>query len=338
MYKISVIVPVFNAEKYLNKCLDSLVNQTYENIEIITVNDASTDNSLEILKKYKDKYNNIKVINLLENHRQGGARNIGIQNSTGDYILFVDSDDWIELNACETFIEKVKVNDCDIVCCCNFYREYSNGSTNIINGADVNFFNKIKGHVLLDKEKEQLLFKGPGVWQNLYKADIIKQNNILFPIKLSYEDNYFVPLVFAYVSKVEYIETPFYHYRENLSSTIFKKDNTQLDRIEIEKMRYAEFEKRDLLNKYYDGYEILTLKLYYLITLGTLFKYYEKDFNEKAINLKNVFYGQYPNFKKNPYFKNEISKVDKLKIYSMEISPNLLYFLLKVREMIGVRK
>ena len=94
-YKISIIVPVYNSEKHLKKCLDSLVNQTYKNIEIITINDASTDDSLTILQEYENKYENFKTISLEKNQRQGAARNIGIKASTGYFISFVDSDAWI---------------------------------------------------------------------------------------------------------------------------------------------------------------------------------------------------------------------------------------------------
>ena len=100
--KISVIVPVYNTEKYLNECLNSLVNQTiYKELEIICINDASTDNSLKILEGYEKQYENLIVINSNVNKKQGGARNLGIMRATGEYLGFVDSDDFVDLEMYE---------------------------------------------------------------------------------------------------------------------------------------------------------------------------------------------------------------------------------------------
>ncbi|MCR0182846.1 glycosyltransferase family 2 protein [[Clostridium] innocuum] len=330
-YKISIIVPVYNSEKHLKKCLDSLVNQTYKNIEIITINDASTDDSLTILQEYENKYENFKTISLEKNQRQGAARNIGIKASTGYFISFVDSDDWIELDTYERVFSEIKDKNVDVICGCNYYREYSNGVTSLTNDSNYDFISKLKNRNLEISEKEQLLFKGPGVCQNIYKASLIKENNIYFPTGISYEDNYFVPLLFAYVNRLDCFEYPFYHYRENLNSTLFKNNSTQLDRITIEKMRYEEFKKRDLLNSLYNGYEILALKLYYLITLGSIYKFYNKDFIKLSTSLKTEFYNTFPDFKKNLYYRSEIPIIDKVKIISMEISPYFLLLLFKLR-------
>lgn len=112
MIKYSFIVPVYNTEKYLKKCLDSLVNQTFDNFEIIIVNDGSIDKSSEIIKKYKEKYSNIKSI---EQKNQGlsMARNNGVKKASGDYLIFVDSDDYIETNLLEE-VDKV-IGDNDIL-------------------------------------------------------------------------------------------------------------------------------------------------------------------------------------------------------------------------------
>lgn len=332
-YKISVIIPVYNAEKYLEKCLDSVVNQTYKNIEVITVNDASTDNSLKILKKYEKRFDFFKVIDLLENHRQGGARNIGINEASGDYISFVDSDDWIDDCTYFNFNKILNECKCDVICCSQYYREYANGEKNVIKDGNFEFLQKISFHQLSNVEKEQLLFKGSGIWQNLYSSKLIKDNEILFPEKISYEDNYFVPLVYANAEIVGCLDEPFYHYRENLNSTIFRKDSTQLDRIKIEKMRYDEFIKRDLYLPLKNGYEILTLKLYYLITLGTIYKYFKEDFIEKTRQLKKQFYKDFPDFKNNPYYHKELLLVDKIKILAMEVSPYLLLMLFKIKDL-----
>ena len=112
--KFSIIVPIFNLEKYLNKCLHSLATQTYTNIEIICVNDGSTDNSLGILKKYAEQDNRIKIIDK-NNEGVSISRNEGIKIATGDYILFVDGDDWLDERACEILNNNISNNNYDLI-------------------------------------------------------------------------------------------------------------------------------------------------------------------------------------------------------------------------------
>lgn len=114
MPKVSIIIPVYNVEKYLRQCLDSVVNQTLTDIEIICVNDCSPDNSLSILKEYAENDNRIKIIDLKENVGLGQARNIAMQQATGEYIMFVDSDDWLELVACKKAYDRINTNESDV--------------------------------------------------------------------------------------------------------------------------------------------------------------------------------------------------------------------------------
>ena len=106
MIKISIIIPVYNTEKYLKKCLDSIINQTLKSLEIICIDDCSTDNCLHILKEYQLKDNRIKIIEQKENKGQGVARNLGLNIAEGEYIMFLDPDDWLELNALEILYKK----------------------------------------------------------------------------------------------------------------------------------------------------------------------------------------------------------------------------------------
>lgn len=116
MKLVSVIVPVYNAEKWLNKCLDSIVNQTYNKLEIVLVDDGSTDNSLKICNEYKKKDNRITVISI-ENNGVANCRNIGLDNAHGDYVLYVDSDDWIEINTVELLYKVAMEHKVSIVVC-----------------------------------------------------------------------------------------------------------------------------------------------------------------------------------------------------------------------------
>lgn len=115
--KVSIIVPVWNVEKYLEQCLDSLVNQTLKEIEIIIVNDGSPDNSQAIIDSYVKKYPKLVRSFIKENGGQGSARNFGLSKAKGNYISFVDSDDWLDLNALEEMYNVAIANDSDVVIC-----------------------------------------------------------------------------------------------------------------------------------------------------------------------------------------------------------------------------
>lgn len=116
MEKISIIVPIYNSEKYLERCLNSIINQTYRNIEIILINDGSKDRSLEICQKYKKIDNRIQIINK-KNSGVSDSRNVGLENSSGEYIQYVDSDDYLNLNACEVLLENIKKSNASLVIC-----------------------------------------------------------------------------------------------------------------------------------------------------------------------------------------------------------------------------
>ena len=177
MNKCSIIIPVYNVEKYLPKCLDSIVNQTYKNIEIICINDGSTDNSLKILEEYAQKDERIKIINQ-ENQGVSVARNVGIDNATGDYILFVDSDDWIDRDTCK--ILKIELEN-----------EYY----------DLIIFNH---SVVTKKSTRPTKYIGGNkfaFWAACYKTSIIKNNNIKFPKNIKISEDHFFKYNFLYYAK-----------------------------------------------------------------------------------------------------------------------------------------
>ena len=203
MTKFSIIVPIYNVEKYLPKCLDSLINQTYSNIEIICVNDGSTDNSLQILEEYANKDKRIKIINQ-ENQGVSVARNNGIDNATGDYILFVDSDDWLEIYACDILNKKLEKNNSDLI----IFNAYiaKNNQCNL--GFRCN--------------QENIMYSN--MWSICYKREFLNINNIRFPqnIKIA-EDHIFKIQSIVIADKISIVDEFLYYYladRENSSSKI----------------------------------------------------------------------------------------------------------------------
>ena len=180
MSDISIIVPAYNAEKYIKKCIDSLINQTKKECEFIIINDGSTDHTEDIVKEYKDKR-----IKYYKNKNQGigKTRNFGIEKSNSKYIMFLDSDDYLAKNACEEMFKKAENDDLDVVIC-DFYKEYDNGTIEEIKMPD--FENASL------KDNPEIINEHLSPWAKLYKRELIINNNIKFVENLKYEDAPFV--------------------------------------------------------------------------------------------------------------------------------------------------
>lgn len=207
MKKVSVIVPVYNTEKYLDKCLNSLVNQTIEDIEIIVVNDGSTDDSLKIIKKYLKKYPE-KIV--LINQKNGGisvARNNGIKSATGEYIGFVDSDDFVELSMYESLYNLIKESESDIVVC--DYKKYyteTETTTDVSAVKNITTTNIYENPSLIND-----IDYAP--WNKLYKKSLFK--GIEFPKNKKYEDLSTILKVFFKAKKIDKLSENLYFYRIN---------------------------------------------------------------------------------------------------------------------------
>lgn len=182
MIKVSVVIPVYNADKYLNQCVDSVVNQTLKDIEIILVNDASTDNSLNICNEYKKKDDRIKIVDKPVNQGLAAARNSGMEVCNGEYVVFLDSDDWVELDAYEKMYNAAKSNDSDIVFCNCIENEDGHRFSKFIRCGAYNreqIKNEILPKTLSAVNKKGS--KGTIRWSNclrMFKMETLEKNNI----------------------------------------------------------------------------------------------------------------------------------------------------------------
>lgn len=262
---ISIITPIYNAEKYIDRCLKSITEQSYKKLEIICVNDGSTDGSLTLLNSWANKDGRIIVINI---HNQGvsKARNIGMENATGNYIMFVDIDDWIEPYICEICIDHYSKKDIDLIMW-PYIREYENRSL------EKNIFDR---DILFDNKDLDILhrrFFGPlgkelyklenadslcTVWGKIYKKEIIKKNKIeFFDISEigSYEDGLFNIQYFAKIKKALYLNTFSYHYWKENQNSITSIYNSNLNQ-QKKKLYYLlenEIEKNNYCKDYIDA-------------------------------------------------------------------------------------
>ena len=219
--KITVIVPVYNVENYLNKCLDSLINQTYKNLEIIVINDGSTDNSGEICQEYAQKDNRIVYIEK-ENGGPSDARNAGLDRMTGSYVTFVDSDDWIELDYVEILYKKITEYQADIAVG-NYYSFNEAEGMYYLHIFGDSYYEKVYDNVSifenLYESQEMKSFALISVFGKLYKADLVK--HLRFDIGKLGEDGYINQKLYLLVQKVIYINQGLYAYRQ-LSGGITK--------------------------------------------------------------------------------------------------------------------
>lgn len=220
--KVSVIVPVFNVEKYLRDCLDSVVNQTLEDIEIICVNDGSTDNSLAILEDYAEKDSRIRIINQ-ENKGLSGARNTGMKHVQGEYILFLDSDDWLNDDALFELYWSHLYDNLDMLFfqTVDYYEEDGRYELNQFGGMTA-IDDSFEGKIFNYKDVAPIIFKMPhSAFNKLYSTSFLQRINASFPEGINYEDLAFFYDVFLKAEKVSILkkELLFYRIRENSIST-----------------------------------------------------------------------------------------------------------------------
>lgn len=206
---ITVIIPVYNLEKFIGKCLDSILSQTYKNLEIIVIDDCSTDNSLKIINGYSAIYKNIKVIHNSQNMGVATSRNLGLNCANGDYIYFIDGDDWIHPETLSTLLSLIKKYETQIATC-NYKSIYS-----FYHKKDNNHSPKIQ---IQDYEQNpKLLYQENGmVWNRLYEHDLI--DTLRFPDGLIFEDMAFTYPVLTKAGKCVKTSESFYNYRRHLSS------------------------------------------------------------------------------------------------------------------------
>lgn len=228
--KISIILPVYNVEKFLRRCLDTLVNQTYQNIEIIAVVDASPDDSLTISEEYAHKDARLIVKNLVQNAGVANARNVGIAISTGDYIMFVDSDDYVELDMLDRYWAEMDQEYDLVVTGMNVIHLDGNSNQQLIPKPFTAYQLKEFSTVYPELDESGLLM---GPYNKLYKKSIFVENNIVFPELSLGEDQCFVLEYLLNINAIKICEFSSYNYIRHLSPTISKGIQRSFDALHI---------------------------------------------------------------------------------------------------------
>ena len=289
MKDISIIVPIYNAEKYLNKCLDSLINQTKKELEFILINDGSTDTSEEIIKNYKD--NRIKYFKN-KNQGIGKTRNFGISKAQGKYLMFLDSDDYLALDACEKLYDKAEKEKLDIVMN-DFIKIFDDGRKEYIK--QPNFKNSSL------KNNPNIISENLSPWAKLYSTKLIKKNNIKFVEDLKYEDAPFVIEALDKANNIGKINEALNYYVIHGNS-----ETTVLDKRVFDILKIV-----DIIRKYSQGKEYLKEKIDELtVRIITNYTIQQRNQKEKETAIKFIdkafdyLKKEIPDYKNNKYYKN----------------------------------
>ena len=305
--KVSVIVPVYNVEKYLRKCLDSLVNQTLKDFEIILVNDGSSDNSQNIIDEYKEKYANIKAFTK-ENGGMSSARNKGLEYASGEYIAFVDSDDYVEIFFLEKMYEKAKENNSDVVIC-DYYA--INSSEKIYTKCHMN---------LSPDEKIEYLLSPPMVWSKLIKKEIVSKIN--FTEGIFYEDLDFCVRLLPYVNKVSFTDEPLYNYYLQHSGSIMTQKTFNSHLLDI----FLVLEKSKNMLQYDYFREVEYLYIIHLLRTATLRFLDYPNVLEYLTKINGTMEREFPNWRENIYYTQLSGKVKLICFLAI----HRCYFILKI--------
>ncbi len=293
MDKISIILPVYNVEEYLERCLASLVNQTYKNIEIIIVNDGSPDNSQSIIDRYKEK--DPCIISLIkENGGLGDARNYGMPYATGEYIIFIDSDDYVEEDMLEKLYTKAVETDSDIVMCNHYIKKDDSCITNPL-------FKSFGPNLEVDRT---LFFQKPAVWDKLYKKSIIK--DLKFVKGIFYEDIGFLCKVLPRVTKMTFIDEPLYYYIIRSNSIMNAKNLDRNFDIAIAFEDIIKYYKdNNLWEEYKDEIRFLITDQLMISAYMRVLQYPSSSRKKEILkNFRDFNSLHNPDYMKNPYIKS----------------------------------
>lgn len=320
MIKVSVIIPCYNSYKYMNKCLKSLEDQTFKDFEVIFVDDYSTDNTYNDLKKYLENTNlQWELLKNSQNSGPGQSRNNGIEKAKGEFVCFMDSDDWYENNFLEKMYNKAENEKLDIVMC-DYFRKYSNGNTKVMQPT-IEFSNDMLKSDYLARSFDSLC------------CMIVKRklfDGVKMPSQFNAEDVAVIPVLISKSESIGFISECMYNYfyREGSLSTSSNKNKNIVKSI----ITAYEYICKNISDKYEKELEFIGIKN---ILYGSIVCAIESKMDKNEIELIiNSFEEKYPNWDSNSYIKY-LSKSKKIFIYSIKKrNYHILKLLSKIRELL----
>lgn len=309
--RLSIIVPVYNmaSDDKLAYCLNSLVNQTITDYEIIAVDDCSTDNSLEILRAYEKKFpDKFKVIASPVNKKQGGAKNLGLEIASGEWIGFIDSDDWVKKDFYERLLLKAEKTGADMVGC-----DYHLTDRHNMEIGTVVANNKPEQTGILNEDKyRSLILDGGSLVVKIYKRHIIFDYPNRFPEGIFYEDNAISNSWMLRAKHFEYIAEPLYYYYQHDASTVHTITKERCEhRMEAARIMVKEAKEFDFFDKYYPEIESSFTTLFYV---NTLFSYMAGAGGKELKFVKRLgkeMKETFPGFMENKYYRERVHEEER---------------------------
>lgn len=332
---ISAIIPVYNSEKYIKKCVDSLINQTLKNIEIILINDGSSDDSLRILRQYEKRDERIVVIDQ-KNNGPSSARNKGIDIAKGEYISFIDSDDWVDETMFEEMYNSAKENNSDVVICdmklVNKNEEtYITGLNYPIRNLSERAMNEIIFNELLSNSQFNSMAN------KIFRTSIIKKNNIRLDKDIYYAEDWLFNIEFFRRSKkVSYINKPFYYYRRGHESSSSSYNDYTFEKVGLWIYRMRKKYANELnMNQYLGVDELFNVIIHCIISE---FKRGDLTLKDKINRIKRIITTKESREVVNNIEKNKLSIKEKFLFYSIKNNSviNLYIYFLSSKVKYGI--
>lgn len=287
--KVSVIVPVYNVQDYLERCLDSLVHQTLEEIEILVVDDGSTDGSPEIIRRYQERYPQIRMFSK-KNGGLSDARNYALPYATGEYVGYVDSDDYVEHDMFEKLYREAKKQNYDVVEC-NLCHEYEDGG-------DVEI-----GARIYDK-KEMIMNGRSVVWNKIYRRSWLLGTGVVFPKGLIYEDVEFYVRLVPHMGKISYIEDACIHYVQRKTSLNYGTTLKTMDILKILADIRDSYREEGLYETYREALEFLHIRILLCSSFRRMVRIPDKRDRKMALEAAwHTLEDNFPNWKQNTYLR-----------------------------------
>lgn len=305
MAKVSIIIPVYNARDYIVTCIESMMNQTLDDIEVIFVDDHGTDDSIEVAKNRVAAYTGPKSFRFVETSSNSGpgiARNIGVQNATGEYVAFVDSDDWIELTFCELLYKAASKKDADLACCDIFLDNVADSESRVVTNP------RIKDGDFTDKKRVYYMTHFVTYFVTyLYRRQFLLDNGLWFPQTRSAEDSCFLTCCILAARKMASVAKPLYHYMIRNASLSFKPDALRYQQKLAsfnEMMSYAR--KHDLYEGSKQELDFIYIKKAFLIAAFTYVKNASPRDSKVLTVIHDELLSQIPDYKSNRYLKRDL--------------------------------
>ncbi|MFV0363783.1 MAG: glycosyltransferase [Suipraeoptans sp.] len=305
---VSIVVPVYNVEDYLERCIESITNQTYVKLEIVLVDDGATDSSGAICDKYAKADDRIKVIHK-ENGGLSDARNVGLLNTTGKYIVFTDSDDHIGETLVYDCMIRMEEDESDILIFDFIRVEDENEELCTLEGVE-------EGTYTL-QSKPVLIFGSPSACNKMFRREFLIKSGITFPVGKFYEDLGTTPKLLAIAKSISYIKKAYYYYmiRGGSIMTAQKFERNYIDRTQMLDGIIDYYKEKDLFDSYRNELEFLSVMNGYFLPSREIIL---ADHKSPVIRkFKEYIYKRFPNFKENPYL-DTLTRKDKMHLRTIE--------------------